>query len=589
MRIVLVNWAKVWDGASHGGGVNGYCQALAHELHTLGHEVSYLCSGTTYVSPPAECVIRRHDDWLGVRVFEVINSPVIAPSLPQFRDPLAEISAPELEARLDELFARVRPDVVHWHNIEGFTAGCVAAATRAGARNFFSLHNYHTLCPQVYFMQGHRNACHDSRGGRACVGCIDAPAPASERARLAAQYAARNPPPRCEPIPTPREQARLAWQDFRAHAGWPWRAGKALVRTLALTARALTDPPVAPLAQPTPPLPGNAIAQDRAELAPQPPPGKDLRGKTQYFLSQNEPRWVPDMSDPERKPLLNVIQPDPPHPDGPNEYGARRAAMVRMLNSCDRVLAVSDFVRRKFESMGVRPDVIRAVTIGTRINRIVARTPELAFAPPPIDPAAPRPIRLVFMGYNNYYKGLSMFVESLEMLDATDLARLDLAIFALDGQTIEWMFRRMEPRLARLTFSTGYEHHDIPWLLGGRDLGVVPSVWWDNAPQTVMEFQACGLPVLGAELGGIPDFVRDGHNGILFRGNDREDLARKLRSLIRDPARLNDLRRNVRPPKSIDDHARELVAQYEEVARAAPPLPPVTSVPTANRGTPSPA
>ncbi len=70
-----------------------------------------------------------------------------------------------------------------------------------------------------------------------------------------------------------------------------------------------------------------------------------------------------------------------------------------------------------------------------------------------------------------------------------------------------------------------YDPADIPKLLVGRDVGVVPSVWWDNGPQTLIEMLNTGLPVLGAGLGGIPDLIRHEQNGMLFRGNDRQDAA----------------------------------------------------------------
>jgi glycosyltransferase involved in cell wall biosynthesis len=99
-------------------------------------------------------------------------------------------------------------------------------------------------------------------------------------------------------------------------------------------------------------------------------------------------------------------------------------------------------------------------------------------------------------------------------------------------------------------------------MLGGKDLGVVPSVWWDNAPQTVFEFLSCGVPVLGAAVGGIPDFVRDGENGVLFQGNNPFDLARRLAGVLKEPWRLNAMRRNARPTKDIDVNADELDRVY---------------------------
>jgi glycosyltransferase involved in cell wall biosynthesis len=197
----------------------------------------------------------------------------------------------------------------------------------------------------------------------------------------------------------------------------------------------------------------------------------------------------------------------------------------------------------------------------------------MIFDPPPFDPPTTpwqkqRPIRLHFMGYNNHYKGLPILAEVLEMLSPEHLRQIKLSIFALDGQYIEWLFRRLEPRLAGgvggggLQFATGYHFHDIPWMMGGKDICLVPSVWWDNAPQTVFESLGCGVPVLGAAVGGIPDFVVHGHNGLLFRANDREDLKSRLVEMIENPWMLERLRKNVRSCKSIEDHAREMENVY---------------------------
>jgi glycosyltransferase involved in cell wall biosynthesis len=83
-----------------------------------------------------------------------------------------------------------------------------------------------------------------------------------------------------------------------------------------------------------------------------------------------------------------------------------------------------------------------------------------------------------------------------------------------------------------------------------------------------MEYFACGIPVLAAALGGIPDLVRDGHNGWLFRGNDRFDLARRLAALAADPGQIAKTRANVTPPRSMAEHVTELEALYRRCREA---------------------
>jgi glycosyltransferase involved in cell wall biosynthesis len=57
---------------------------------------------------------------------------------------------------------------------------------------------------------------------------------------------------------------------------------------------------------------------------------------------------------------------------------------------------------------------------------------------------------------------------------------------------------------------------------------VVPSIWYENFPRTIVEAYACGLPVIASRLGALPELVEDGHTGLLFEPGSAEDLARKL-------------------------------------------------------------
>ncbi|MCW5767668.1 MAG: glycosyltransferase [Phycisphaeraceae bacterium] len=533
MRVVLVNWARVWDGAGIGGGVNGYAQALALELSDLGHEVWWICSGQTYIAgEPLH--VRRQEDWLGVRVLEIINSPVMAPSIVQFKDPGAERSSPELEALFTRIIGWIEPDVVHFHNVEGLSAGCVKAASGVGRQQsrtavVYSLHNYHTICPQVYLLQGHRHVCHNAEGGAACARCVQSPDPAETRRQREAEW-----------LPTKAERPTL-------------RAIREEIRSFVVRNNASDR------------APGRVVQGQDDLIAPMGlHPNADTRGRTARVLAEREQQKNPS---PTLRVLSNEITPDPSIESPVNEYGHRRRAMIDALNSCDAVLAVSDFVSSKFLSMGVRSEILRTQHIGTTLNRVVARRRSLAFAPPPFDPVRPRPIRMTFMGVNHWYKGLPFFLDTLETLDPETLAAFHLSIFAQGADQTEWMVRRLEPRLAGVRIQYGYDQADIPWILGGADLGLVPSVWWDNAPQTVFEFFACSVPVLASAVGGIPDFVKHGVNGMLFRSNDRDDLAAKLRLLAADRSILSSLRANVRPPKDIGEHARELVGVYAECVR----------------------
>jgi glycosyltransferase involved in cell wall biosynthesis len=57
---------------------------------------------------------------------------------------------------------------------------------------------------------------------------------------------------------------------------------------------------------------------------------------------------------------------------------------------------------------------------------------------------------------------------------------------------------------------------------------VLPSEWYENAPMSVMESYAFGKPVIGANIGGIPELIREGETGITFESANTEDLSHAL-------------------------------------------------------------
>ena len=56
----------------------------------------------------------------------------------------------------------------------------------------------------------------------------------------------------------------------------------------------------------------------------------------------------------------------------------------------------------------------------------------------------------------------------------------------------------------------------------------------DNLPNTVLEALACGVPVVGVGVGGIPDMVRSGETGITVSSADANDLSAAICRLLSD-------------------------------------------------------
>src|SRR5262245_40912632 len=73
----------------------------------------------------------------------------------------------------------------------------------------------------------------------------------------------------------------------------------------------------------------------------------------------------------------------------------------------------------------------------------------------------------------------------------------------------------------------------LPFVYAAADIFAISSVQ-DNLPNTVLEAMACGLPVVGVEVGGIPDMVRSGVNGLTVPLGDEEMLSGTINRLLND-------------------------------------------------------
>ena len=89
------------------------------------------------------------------------------------------------------------------------------------------------------------------------------------------------------------------------------------------------------------------------------------------------------------------------------------------------------------------------------------------------------------------------------------------------------------------------------------DVVVVPSRW-EGCPYVVLEAFQAGVPVVASSVGGVPDLIRDGVNGVLVAGGSAEALCDGLLTVLRDPDRRQRLAEQGRA--MVAAHTRESMA-----------------------------
>jgi glycosyltransferase involved in cell wall biosynthesis len=76
---------------------------------------------------------------------------------------------------------------------------------------------------------------------------------------------------------------------------------------------------------------------------------------------------------------------------------------------------------------------------------------------------------------------------------------------------------------------------EIAKLLAKAHISVVPSILYENLPNTILESFACGTPVIASDLGTLAETIEEGETGYLFKPGDAVNLAEKIKYCLGQP------------------------------------------------------
>jgi glycosyltransferase involved in cell wall biosynthesis len=212
-------------------------------------------------------------------------------------------------------------------------------------------------------------------------------------------------------------------------------------------------------------------------------------------------------------------------------------------------LAPSRFIRDQFVQFGVAPERISLAANGT--VRLKADT---TYDSPTV---GGRLLRLGFLGNLMISKAPHILLEAAARLPRGSVSvELFGAYSPYHGD--DSYRAQLEPLLQGegVRAHGAIAHEQVADALASIDVLVVPSIWPENAPLVIQEAFLAGIPVVASRIGGIPEMVTEGQNGLLFRADDIEDLSKTLARFLDEPGLLDTLRAGIPPARSIEEDVR---------------------------------
>lgn len=136
---------------------------------------------------------------------------------------------------------------------------------------------------------------------------------------------------------------------------------------------------------------------------------------------------------------------------------------------------------------------------------------------------------VLYFGRFSEEKGINTLVETCNLLPDIQF------VFAGSGP-LEDKVNQLK-NVKNVGFQTG-EALDI--LIREAKFSICPSEVYENCPFSLMESQQRGTPVIGANIGGIPELITDEVDGQMFTSKDFKQLASIIRKLWNDPDKVEE-------------------------------------------------
>jgi len=224
------------------------------------------------------------------------------------------------------------------------------------------------------------------------------------------------------------------------------------------------------------------------------------------------------------------------------------------LEKVDQITCRSSFLSKVYLRKGYFHNGFTVVSPGT-------------ISPPKLPSRKGRISNITFgyFGGGREHKGAHVLLQAFRKIKST---KVNLKLYGIFSNT-EYArnLRRITKGDERIDFMDNFSRTDLTRVLADIDILVMPSIWPEASGLSILEAFANKVLVIATDIGGIPEIIHDGHNGLLFKRGDVLGLKQKMERVINEPGLIQKFKKNIPRVRSVNEECDELLDIYKKLLR----------------------
>lgn len=186
--------------------------------------------------------------------------------------------------------------------------------------------------------------------------------------------------------------------------------------------------------------------------------------------------------------------------------------LLKVYDSVDAFIAPSGFLKTKLAENGFQPGKITCIPTFTASKTQIGEPRVGSYG--------------LYFGRISEEKGVETAIKAYELLP-------DHTLRIMGDDTTEEAVRLkvyvQEKGMKNVIFDGFKSGEELEEIIKGARFTLIPSIWYDNLPNTALESFQYSKPVIASDIGSLPELVEDGFNGFLFDPYSPEALTEKIR------------------------------------------------------------